>query len=125
MRPGPEKTASKWIVEYGSLQALVDQVDTVKGKVGDALRANLSSVVLNRELTDLVQLTTYLVSMNDFGGYNEVYAEYFDAATGPARVRRRPPGAGLIYRDHERGFAGRTDAHRRQGTPGRPGRHPA
>jgi DNA polymerase I len=50
-----EKTATKWIAEYGSLQALVDNVDTVKGKVGDALRANLSHVVLNRELTDLVK----------------------------------------------------------------------
>ena len=50
-----EKTATKWIAEYGSLQALVDGVDTVKGKVGDALRANLSHVVLNRELTDLVK----------------------------------------------------------------------
>lgn len=50
-----EKTATKWIVEYGSLQALVDNVDKVKGKVGDALRAHLSSVVLNRELTDLVK----------------------------------------------------------------------
>ncbi|MGB5111773.1 MAG: DNA polymerase I [Mycobacterium sp.] len=50
-----EKTATKWIVEHGSLQTLVDNVDTVKGKVGDALRANLSSVVLNRELTELVK----------------------------------------------------------------------
>ena len=50
-----EKTATKWIAEYGSLQALVDGVDTVKGKVGDALRANLSHVLLNRELTDLVK----------------------------------------------------------------------
>jgi DNA polymerase-1 len=50
-----EKTASKWIAEYGSLQALVDDVESVRGKVGDALRANLSSVVLNRELTDLVR----------------------------------------------------------------------
>ena len=50
-----EKTATKWIVEYGSLQALVDNVDSVKGKVGDSLRANLSGVVLNRELTDLVK----------------------------------------------------------------------
>src|SRR4051812_18915575 len=48
-----EKTATKWIAEYGSLQALVDQVDSVRGKVGDALRANLSHVVLNRELTEL------------------------------------------------------------------------
>ncbi|MFL0288935.1 DNA polymerase I [Mycobacterium sp. SMC-21] len=50
-----EKTASKWINQYGSLQALVDHVDEVKGKVGDSLRANLSSVILNRELTDLVR----------------------------------------------------------------------
>jgi DNA polymerase I len=50
-----EKTATKWIAEYGSLQALVDNVDAVTGKVGDALRANLANVVLNRELTDLVK----------------------------------------------------------------------
>ncbi|MBV9515171.1 MAG: DNA polymerase I [Mycobacteriaceae bacterium] len=50
-----EKTASKWIAEFGSLQSLVDNVDSVRGKVGDALRANLSHVVLNRELTDLVR----------------------------------------------------------------------
>ncbi len=50
-----EKTASKWINQYGSLQGLVDHVDEVKGKVGDSLRANLSSVILNRELTDLVR----------------------------------------------------------------------
>src|SRR5246127_2091024 len=50
-----EKTASKWIVEYGSLQGLVDNVDSVRGKVGDARRAHLASVVRNRELTDLVK----------------------------------------------------------------------
>jgi DNA polymerase-1 len=50
-----EKTATKWIREYGSLEDLVDKVDTVRGKVGDALRANLSSVVLNRQLTEMVR----------------------------------------------------------------------
>src|ERR1700753_2202286 len=50
-----EKTASKWISAYGSLQTLVDNADSVRGKVGDALRAHLSSVILNRELTDLVR----------------------------------------------------------------------
>ena len=50
-----EKTATKWIAEYGSLQSLVDNVDKVKGKVGDALRAHVASVVLNRELTELVK----------------------------------------------------------------------
>ena len=37
------------------------------------------------DLADLVQVTTYLVSMNDFGGYNEVYGEYFDDG-GPTRT---------------------------------------
>jgi DNA polymerase-1 len=50
-----EKTATKWIIEYGSLQSLVDNVDEVRGKVGDALRSNLSHVILNRELTELVK----------------------------------------------------------------------
>ncbi|GAA2876005.1 RidA family protein [Pseudonocardia halophobica] len=36
-------------------------------------------------LEDLVSVTSYLVNMNDFGGYNEVYAEYFDES-GPART---------------------------------------
>ena len=50
-----EKTAAKWTVEYGSLQGLVDNVDTVRGKVGDSLRENLSTVLLNRDLTHLVR----------------------------------------------------------------------
>ena len=36
-------------------------------------------------LADVVEVSAYLVSMNDFGGYNEVYAEYFDES-GPART---------------------------------------
>ncbi|MDT4911851.1 MAG: polymerase [Pseudonocardiales bacterium] len=50
-----EKTAAKWIREYGSLRDLIDRVDTVKGKVGDALREHLGSVELNRRLTELVR----------------------------------------------------------------------
>jgi 2-aminomuconate deaminase len=36
-------------------------------------------------LDDIVEITTYLVNMDDFAGYNEVYGEYFDY-TGPART---------------------------------------
>lgn len=36
-------------------------------------------------LSDVVQVTSYLVSMNDFGGYNEVYGEHFDE-NGPTRT---------------------------------------
>ena len=37
------------------------------------------------QLSDIAEISTYLVSMNDFGGYNEVYGEYFDF-DGPART---------------------------------------
>ena len=49
-----EKTATKWIAEFGSLAALVDRVDEVKGKAGDALREHLASVLRNRQLTSLL-----------------------------------------------------------------------
>ena len=49
-----EKTAAKWIVEYGSLQDLIANVDKVGGKVGQSLRDNINDVIRNRELTQLV-----------------------------------------------------------------------
>ncbi len=50
-----EKTAAKWIREYGSLTSLVDRVDEVAGKAGDALRDHLAGVLQNRRLTELVR----------------------------------------------------------------------
>jgi DNA polymerase I len=50
-----EKTATKWIAEFGSLAQLVDRVDEVKGKAGDALREHLASVLRNSQLTQLVR----------------------------------------------------------------------
>ena len=49
-----EKTAAKWIVEYGSLKELISNVDKVGGKVGQSLRDNIDDVIRNRELTQLV-----------------------------------------------------------------------
>jgi 2-aminomuconate deaminase len=37
------------------------------------------------ELSDCVEVTSFLVDMGDFGGYNEVYGEFFDY-DGPART---------------------------------------
>ena len=50
-----EKTATKWIVEFGSLESLVNRVDEVKGKAGDALREHLGNVLRNRQLTTLIR----------------------------------------------------------------------
>ncbi len=50
-----EKTAAKWVRDFGSLMTLVDRIDEVPGKAGDALRANLTHVLQNRRLTELVR----------------------------------------------------------------------
>lgn len=49
----------------------------------DNIRELLAAV--GAGLPDLVSVTTYLVSMNDFGGYNEVWGEFFDE-NGPSRT---------------------------------------
>jgi 2-aminomuconate deaminase len=50
----------------------------------DNIAAVLGSVGLT--LADLVDVTSFLVTMDDFDGYNEVYGEYFAADAGPART---------------------------------------
>ncbi|RJL31400.1 RidA family protein [Bailinhaonella thermotolerans] len=55
------------------------QTRAVIRNIDDILRAAGSS------LADVVEITAFLVDMNDFGGYNEVYAEFFDE-DGPART---------------------------------------
>ncbi|MFD1657412.1 DNA polymerase I [Streptomyces caeni] len=50
-----EKTAAKWINQFGSFADLVERVDEVKGKAGQNLRDHLESVKTNRRLTELVR----------------------------------------------------------------------
>lgn len=49
-----EKTAAKWVVEYGSLHELIANLDKLGGKVGQSLRDSINDVIRNRELTQLV-----------------------------------------------------------------------
>ncbi|WP_018382739.1 DNA polymerase I [Wenjunlia vitaminophila] len=50
-----EKTAAKWVKQFGSFAALVDRAEEVKGKAGQNLRDHLETVKLNRRLTELVR----------------------------------------------------------------------
>ena len=50
-----EKTAAKWIAEYGSLDALVAHVAEIGGKAGQSLRDHLPQVLLNHRLTHLLR----------------------------------------------------------------------
>lgn len=51
---GP-KTATKWIVEYGSLDQLLEHADDIKGKAGTSFRERLEQVRMNRTLTEMVK----------------------------------------------------------------------
>lgn len=56
------------------------QTAAVLKNIDDILKAEGSS------LKDVVDVTSFLVNMNDFKGYNETYAEFFDYETGPTRT---------------------------------------
>lgn len=93
------KRAGDFIFVSGTSSRLPDnsfegvEVD-VMGTVDLDIRVQTKAVIENirkilqnvgADLSDLVELSTFLVNMNDFGGYNEVYGEYFDE-TGPTRT---------------------------------------
>ena len=70
--------------------AEVDALGTTKLDIREQTRAVIQNIrdILHSagaQLQDVVELSTYLVNMNDFGGYNEVYGEFF-AHDGPART---------------------------------------
>jgi 2-aminomuconate deaminase len=67
-----------------------DEMGTVSLDIRVQTRAVIENIAdilaaAGASLADVVSVTAYLVSMNDFAGYNEVYGEFFDF-DGPART---------------------------------------
>lgn len=93
------KRAGDFLIVSGTSARLAD--DTIAGAEIDSqgttrlnIRVQTKAVIenirdilrsQNSTLDDVVEVTSYLVSMNDFAGYNEVYGEYF-GFDGPART---------------------------------------
>jgi 2-aminomuconate deaminase len=93
------KRAGDYLFVSGTSSRRAD--NTIAGAEADALgstqldiRAQTRAVIHNisdilasvgASLSDLVEVSSYLVNMNDFAGYNEVYNEYFNE-NGPART---------------------------------------
>jgi len=68
----------------------VDELGTTRLDIRAQTRAVIENVreilrSAGADLKDVVEVTSYLVNMNDFGGYNEVYGEFF-GYDGPART---------------------------------------
>lgn len=93
------KRAGDFIIVSGTSSRRAD--NTIAGADADAsgttqfdIRVQTRAVIENvrdilrsagASLADCVEITTYLIDMKDFAGYNEVYAEFFDY-NGPART---------------------------------------
>ena len=79
-RRADNSIAGAEVDEFGTAQLDIrEQTRTVIENVRDILKA------VGARLEDVVEVTTYLVNMNDFAGYNEVYGEFF-GYDGPART---------------------------------------
>jgi|SRR5580700_1277046 len=70
--------------------AEVDELGTTRLDIRAQTRAVIENVrdilrTVDADLGDIVEVTSYLLNMNDFAGYNEVYGEFFNY-DGPART---------------------------------------
>ncbi|RKF34493.1 RidA family protein [Paraburkholderia fungorum] len=70
--------------------ASADELGTVQLDIREQTRVVIENIrdILQSEgadLSNLVEISSFLVNMNDFGGYNAVYGEYFDES-GPTRT---------------------------------------
>jgi len=70
---------------------IIDEMGTKRLNIEAQTRAVLDNIASNLEkagasMSDVVDVTSFLVNMNDFAGYNKAYAEYFNAETGPTRT---------------------------------------
>lgn len=70
---------------------IIDEMGTKRLNIEEQTREVLKNIERNLEtvgasLKDVVDVTSFLVNMNDFAGYNKAYAEFFNKETGPART---------------------------------------
>lgn len=70
---------------------IIDNMGTKRLNIEVQTREVLKNIEKNlakegATLKDVVDITSFLVNMNDFAGYNKAYAEFFNAETGPART---------------------------------------
>ena len=70
---------------------LIDEMGTKHLNIEVQTREVLQNIDKNLKkigssIKDVVDVTTFLVNMNDFAGYNKAYAEFFDKETGPTRT---------------------------------------
>ena len=70
---------------------IIDEMGTKRLDIEAQTRAVIKNIEKNlatvgASLSDIVDITSFLVNMNDFAGYNKAYAEFFNKENGPTRT---------------------------------------
>jgi len=70
---------------------IIDEMGTKRLNIETQTREVLKNIDSNLQkvgasIKDVVDVTTFLVNMNDFAGYNKAYGEFFEKETGPTRT---------------------------------------
>lgn len=68
-----DEMGTKRLDAYVQTQEVIKNIERNLAKEGASLK-------------DVVDVTSFLVNMNDFAGYNKAYAEFFEKETGPTRT---------------------------------------
>ncbi|MFK8060613.1 MAG: RidA family protein [Polaribacter sp.] len=68
-----DEMGTKKLDSYLQTKAVLENIDRNLQTVGASIK-------------DVVDVSSFLVNMNDFAGYNKAYAEFFDTKTGPTRT---------------------------------------
>ena len=68
-----DEMGTKKLDAYLQTKAVLENIDRNLKTVGASLK-------------DVVDVSSFLVNMNDFAGYNKAYAEFFEKETGPTRT---------------------------------------
>ena len=87
-----EKTATKWITQYGSLDGLIEHAEEIKGVAGQNFRDRIEQVKLNRQLTQMVtdmDLEVGLADLEFKGAVASEVAARFDELEFGTNLRER------------------------------------
>jgi 2-aminomuconate deaminase len=68
-----DNMGTKRLDAYVQTQEVIKNIERNLAKVGATLK-------------DVVDVSSFLVNMNDFAGYNKAYGEFFEKETGPTRT---------------------------------------
>ena len=77
-----DKTAKKFIKEYGSIENLIDNVESIKGKLKDKIQTNKELGFLSKKLAKIltnvpvkIDFSEFVISKPDFNKLNKIFEE--------------------------------------------------